>query len=71
MSIPADDVLTTAEIANLKRKGWVPSRYFPSTNEMLLTHNGAPYGLKLAEVRQMASPSLWERVGHWLIRGGS
>ncbi|MGE6778286.1 hypothetical protein ACQKFL_11665 [Vreelandella titanicae] len=71
MSIPASEVLTSAEIAALQRKGWTPSRYFPSTHEVLLTRNGAPYGLRLSEVRQMAAPSLWERVGHWLGRGAA
>jgi|GEM_PF-2549948 hypothetical protein len=71
MSIPASDVLSNAEIETLKRKGWVPSRYFPSTDEVLLTHNGAPYGLTLSEVRQMASLSLLERVGNWIMRGAA
>lgn len=71
MSIPASDVLSNAEIETLKRKGWVPNRYFPSTDEVLITHNGEPYGLKLSEVRQIAAPSLWERVGNWLMRGAA
>lgn len=71
MSIPANEVLTSAEIAALERKGWTPSRYFPSTNEMLLIRNGAPYGLRLSEVRQIATPSIWERMGNWLTRGAA
>tara|TARA_R110000796_G_scaffold95459_2_gene200677 strand:+ start:17730 stop:17948 length:219 start_codon:yes stop_codon:yes gene_type:complete len=69
MSIPAKDVLTPSEIKVLERKGWQPSRYFPSTGEILLTHNGAPYGLRLIEVRRMAKPSAWDRLTAWMNQG--
>lgn len=71
MSIPAKDVLTASEIKVLERKGWQPSRYFPSTGEILLTHNGAPYGLRLMEVRRMAKPSLMDRFSAWIDKGVS
>ena len=71
MSIPAKDVLTASEIKVLERKGWQPSRYFPSTGEILLTQNGAPYGLRLTEVRRMARPSLLDRFNAWIDKGAS
>lgn len=66
MTTSIDTVLTPREIAHLQRRGIKPERFYPSTGELLVWINDEPYGLTLHRVKQMARPSLIDRVRDWI-----
>ncbi|MDT8895659.1 hypothetical protein RSO41_13460 [Halomonas sp. I1] len=66
MSIPAKQFFNRRELTRLAGQGITPSRFFPSTGEVLCLIDGAPYAYAISDLKRRARPSLRERLIDWL-----
>lgn len=54
MSVPIDQIMDAGRLAALRERGMRADRYYPSTGEVLVWHEGRPYGYPLNQLAAIA-----------------